>query len=112
MQDCIFCKIVAGEIPSVKIYEDDLVFAFMDINPVQAGHTLIIPKAHAENLWEISVSDLSAVHAASQKNRERHAERPGPGFRGGGSAKWQGGQPGGHALPSTFNSASQYRRPF
>jgi len=67
MQDCIFCKIVAGEIPSVKVYEDDLVFAFMDINPVQAGHTLIIPKAHAENLWEISVSDLSAVHAASQK---------------------------------------------
>ena len=67
MQDCIFCKIVAGEIPSIKVYEDDLVFAFMDINPVQTGHTLIIPKIHAENLWEISVSDLSAVHAASKK---------------------------------------------
>jgi len=67
MQDCIFCKIVAGEIPSVKVYEDDLVFAFMDINPVQPGHTLIIPKAHAENLGEISASDLSAVHATSQK---------------------------------------------
>ncbi len=67
MQECIFCKIVAGEIPSVKVYENDLVFAFMDINPVQPGHTLIIPKAHAENLWEIPVSDLNAVHAASQK---------------------------------------------
>ena len=67
MQDCIFCKIVAGDIPSVKVYENDLVFAFMDINPVQPGHTLVIPKAHAENLWEIPVSDLSAVHAASQK---------------------------------------------
>ena len=66
MQDCIFCKIVAGEIPSVKVYEDDQVFAFMDINPVQTGHTLIIPKTHAENLWEIPGSDLSAVHAASQ----------------------------------------------
>ncbi len=67
MQDCIFCKIIAGEIPSVKVYEDDLVFAFMDINPLQTGHTLIIPKVHAENLWEIPESDLNAVHAASQK---------------------------------------------
>jgi len=67
MQDCIFCKIVAGEIPSVKVYEDDLVFAFMDINPVQTGHALIIPKAHAENLWEISEADLAAVHSASRK---------------------------------------------
>ena len=67
MQDCIFCKIVAGEIPSVKVYEDDFVYVFMDINPVQTGHTLIIPKDHAENLWEIPEVDLNAVHAASQK---------------------------------------------
>ena len=46
MKDCIFCKIIWGEIPSVKIYEDDLVYAFMDIAPINFGHTLVIPKEH------------------------------------------------------------------
>lgn len=46
MDKCIFCKIVNGEIPSVKIYEDDLVFAFLDISPINFGHTLVIPKEH------------------------------------------------------------------
>jgi histidine triad (HIT) family protein len=46
MKDCIFCKIIAGEIPSRKIYEDELVYAFMDIGPINYGHTLVIPKAH------------------------------------------------------------------
>jgi histidine triad (HIT) family protein len=67
MEDCIFCKIVKGEIPSFKVYEDDNVLAFEDINPVSEGHTLIIPKNHAENLFEISSQDLAAVQAASQK---------------------------------------------
>ncbi|MBW1888175.1 MAG: HIT family protein [Deltaproteobacteria bacterium] len=67
MEDCIFCKIIKGEIPSFKIYEDDKVFAFEDINPISDGHTLIIPKKHAQNLWEISGEDLTAVHLASQK---------------------------------------------
>jgi len=67
MEDCIFCKIVKGEIPSFKVYEDDKVFAFEDINPISDGHTLIIPKKHAENLWEIPAEDLTAVHLASQK---------------------------------------------
>ena len=67
MEDCIFCKIVQGEIPSFKVYEDDDVLAFEDINPVSEGHTLIIPKNHAENLFEISSDDLAAVQAASQK---------------------------------------------
>ncbi|QSH40391.1 HIT family protein [Lentisphaerota bacterium ZTH] len=44
--NCIFCKIIAGEIPSVKIYEDELVFAFMDIAPINKGHVLVIPKEH------------------------------------------------------------------
>ena len=65
MEDCIFCKIIAGEIPSFKIYEDDKVFAFADINPINNGHTLIIPKNHAENLWEIAPADLTAIHEAS-----------------------------------------------
>jgi histidine triad (HIT) family protein len=67
MTDCIFCKIVAGKIPSFKIFEDEKVLAFLDINPVSRGHTLVIPKAHAENLWEIREEDLMAVHAASKK---------------------------------------------
>jgi len=67
MDDCIFCKIVRGEIPSFKVYEDDKVFAFADINPILEGHTLIIPKAHAENIWEISEDDLAAIHKASKK---------------------------------------------
>jgi histidine triad (HIT) family protein len=46
MKDCIFCKIVAGEIPSVKLYEDDLIFVFLDIAPINLGHLLIIPKEH------------------------------------------------------------------
>ena len=67
MEDCIFCKIVKGEIPCTKIYEDDQVLAFADINPLTVGHTLIVPKNHAENIWEISGDDLKAVHLASIK---------------------------------------------
>ncbi len=67
MEDCIFCKIVKGEIPSFKVYEDDRVFAFEDINPISKGHTLVIPKAHAENIWEISEEDIAAVGRAAKK---------------------------------------------
>jgi len=67
MDDCIFCKIIRGEIPSFKVYEDDLVFAFEDINPISPGHTLVIPKNHAKNIWEISEQDLVAVQIASKR---------------------------------------------
>ena len=67
MEDCIFCKIVKAEIPSFKVYEDEKVFAFADINPISPGHTLIIPKRHARDLWEIPGDDLTAVHLASKK---------------------------------------------
>jgi histidine triad (HIT) family protein len=67
MGECIFCRIVKGELPCFKIYEDERVLAFEDINPIAEGHTLIIPKRHAENLWEISGEDLSAIHLASRK---------------------------------------------
>ena len=67
MEDCIFCKIIKGEIPSFKVYEDDKVFAFEDISPISVGHTLVVPKRHAQNLWEIPGEDLTAVHLASQK---------------------------------------------
>ena len=50
---CVFCKIINGDIPSYKIYEDENVFAFLDINPVTYGHTLVIPKKHVENIFEL-----------------------------------------------------------
>ena len=52
-QACIFCKILAGEIPSSKVFEDDEVIAFLDIRPINPGHTLVIPKPHAANLAEL-----------------------------------------------------------
>jgi histidine triad (HIT) family protein len=52
--DCIFCKIAAGEIPSAKVYEDSDVLAFLDLSQVTKGHTLVIPKNHEENIYELS----------------------------------------------------------
>ncbi len=52
-EDCIFCQIVAGEIPSHTVYEDDDVFAFLDVNPLAPGHTLVIPKGHHERLQDL-----------------------------------------------------------
>lgn len=51
-EDCIFCKIIDGEIPSAKVYEDDKVYAFLDISQVTKGHTLVIPKTHTKNIYE------------------------------------------------------------
>ncbi|MDE3838132.1 HIT family protein [Bacillus methanolicus] len=54
MSDCIFCKIVNGEIPSAKVYENEHVLAFLDISQVTEGHTLVIPKIHKENVYELT----------------------------------------------------------
>ena len=59
MSDCLFCKIVKGDIPSTKVYEDDSVYAFRDINPQAPTHILVIPKAHLS-----SVNDVSTVNSA------------------------------------------------
>jgi len=59
--DCIFCKIVAGAVPCFKIYEDDATLSFLDINPVNPGHALIIPKRHSPNLLATPDEDLQAV---------------------------------------------------
>src|SRR5690625_1056110 len=50
--DCLFCKIISGDIPSAKVYEDEHVYAFMDISQVTTGHTLVIPKVHTKNIYE------------------------------------------------------------
>jgi len=57
--ECIFCKIADGKLPSSKVYEDDFIFAFLDINPVNPGHTVVIPKNHYENIYE-TPEELSA----------------------------------------------------
>lgn len=67
MDSCIFCKIVSGEIPSKKIYEDDFVIAFLDINPMSFCHTILIPKKHFLNLEETDDQYLSKILIASKK---------------------------------------------
>ena len=57
MNDCLFCKIVSGEIPSTKVYEDELVYAFRDINPQAPTHVLVIPKKHIKSVMEIQDED-------------------------------------------------------
>lgn len=58
MEDCIFCKIVNGEAKSWKVYEDDLIMAFFDISVASEGHTLIIPKKHYENIYDIPEKEI------------------------------------------------------
>ena len=67
MTDCVFCKLRDGQIPSMKIFEDDVTIAFMDINPINSGHCLVITKAHAANLYEADVTDLQAAMATAQR---------------------------------------------
>jgi histidine triad (HIT) family protein len=64
--DCIFCRIIAGEIPSHKVYEDDATLAFLDINPASRGHALVIPKAHAADLFSLSPDALAATARTTQ----------------------------------------------
>jgi len=64
---CIFCKIVQGEIPCHKVYEDDLLLVFLDINPFTYGHMLIIPKRHAADLSELNEAELVAILPLSQR---------------------------------------------
>jgi histidine triad (HIT) family protein len=65
--DSIFTKIIRGEIPSHKIYEDDKTFAFLDIRPVQPGHTLIVPKTQIGKFYELSDADLTALFLTAKK---------------------------------------------
>ncbi|WP_062352234.1 HIT family protein [Bacillus kwashiorkori] len=67
MSDCIFCKIINGEIPSAKVYEDENVLAFLDISQVTKGHTLVIPKVHQENVYELTPDVARNVFAAVPK---------------------------------------------
>ena len=59
--DCIFCKIIAGQVPSEKIYEDEVIYSFLDIGPISTGHTLVIPKQHFEFLHDCPAEVLAEV---------------------------------------------------
>ena len=65
--DCLFCKIIAGEIPGTIVAEDDRTVAFMDINPATRGHALVVPRRHAADLGEVDPGDLAAVVQAAQR---------------------------------------------
>ena len=67
MDDCLFCKIAAGEVPSMRVHEDDRVIAIMDIFPATRGHVLVIPRAHATDLHDISADDLAAAAVVTKR---------------------------------------------
>lgn len=74
MADSIFTKIIRGEIPCHKVYEDDYTFAFMDIHPIQPGHTLVISKKQVEFVWDLPSEDYLAVMDTVQKVAKRIRE--------------------------------------
>jgi histidine triad (HIT) family protein len=73
--DCIFCKIVAGELPATIVGEDERTISFMDIAPATRGHALVIPRAHSADLLSIEAEDLSAVGLAAQRLAKRAKQR-------------------------------------
>jgi histidine triad (HIT) family protein len=75
--DCIFCKIVAGDLPATIVDEDERTIAFMDIAPATRGHALVIPRAHASDLLSVDSEDLGAVVLAAQRLAGRMRERLG-----------------------------------
>lgn len=74
MADSIFTQIIKGEIPCHKIYEDDKTIAFLDIRPSQPGHTLVIPKAEVDHLWDLPDEDYQALMASCKKVARRLRE--------------------------------------
>ncbi len=93
MADCLFCRIVAGELPSARIHEDDRVIAIMDIFPATRGHALVIPRAHAADIRAVEAEDLAAVASAAQRLVGRAYERLGADgvtvMQSNGAAAWQ-----------------------
>jgi histidine triad (HIT) family protein len=75
--DCLFCKIVAGEIPATIVREDERTVAFMDINPATRGHLLVVPRAHAADVLEVEGEDLAACAYAAQELARRQLDHLG-----------------------------------
>lgn len=75
MEDCLFCKIISGDIPSNKVYEDELVYAFTDIDPQAPVHILIIPKKHIESILKVQDGDFQYVDAMAKAAQKIAAEK-------------------------------------
>lgn len=108
MSDSVFSKIIRGELPSNKIYEDDFAYAFLDHNPKVPGHTLVISKKQVSYVWDLPDEDYAALLAAVKRVANRIKEVLGP--------KWVGMQVEGVAVPHAhvhvfpFNSLEEYSR--
>jgi histidine triad (HIT) family protein len=91
--DCIFCRIIAGELPSYAVGESERAYAFADINPATRGHSLVIPRAHAADIHDISPEDLTACALLAQEVAGLAVERLGAAgvniLHSAGSAAWQ-----------------------
>jgi histidine triad (HIT) family protein len=75
--DCLFCRIISGEVPSTRVDEDEDTVAFMDINPATRGHVLVVPRNHSTDLTEIPEADLAAVAAMGKRIALRQKDRLG-----------------------------------
>ncbi len=91
--DCVFCRIVAGELPSTRIDEDERTVAFMDISPATRGHALVVPRAHAPDVWTVDPDDLAACARTAQRVALRQRDRLGAEgvnlLQSTGAAAWQ-----------------------
>ncbi len=96
MQDCIFCKIVSGDIPNYTVYEDSQTLAFLDIDPRTKGHTVVIPKVHAETIFDLNEEFLKALLPAVQRTTEKLETTLSP---DGYNIGWNHGKAGGQAVP-------------
>ena len=93
MTDCLFCKIVAGDLPAQIVYEDERTIAFMDISPATRGHCLVVPRAHTDDLLTADTADVQACAATAQELARRAYEDLGAAgvniMQSSGSAAWQ-----------------------
>lgn len=81
-EQCVFCRIVNGELPSDTVYEDERHIAFLDINPFSKGHTLVCPKAHGETIWDMNERDIGELFMVASKVSKAVVEATGAdGFR-------------------------------
>lgn len=109
MQESIFTKIINGDIPCHKIYEDDLTLAFLDIHPVQPGHALVVPKKQIEFVWDLPDTDYQAVMATTKKVALRLREVLGVAYVG---ERIIGVDvPHAHVQIIPFNTVAEYKTP-
>ena len=109
MTDSIFTKIIKGEIPSHKIYEDERTLAFLDIHPLTPGHTLVIPKKQIEFVWDLPAEDYAAVMETARKAARRLRDATGARYVG---EKVIGVDvPHAHVQLIPFNTVDEYKAP-